>query len=249
MLINAGIERIVCGSFYGSRYGASEKVVGLAAQAGIQFEFLRSESDQPHGFDEDTIRITEAKVADINKLKVRKIHPSATVPSYSHNGDAGLDLFAVEGATVASGKRASIGTGISVEIPMGYAGLIWDRSGLSQKKGLKTLGGVIDSTYRGEIIVGLYNTSDEAVELMKGDRVAQMLIQPVESAKLEIVEDLSETQRADKGFGSTERSEGKKLEESEIREIKQASVPEEIKTQNKNTRKEENGEGKTKSRW
>lgn len=139
------------------------------------------------------------------EIKIKKVHPDAVVPSYAKQGDAGLDLTAVEAIEIEPHGRAKIDTGLAFEIPQGFVGLIWDRSGLSTKKGLKSLGGVIDSGYRGSIMVGLANVTDEVVEIEKGERVAQILIQPVAEAKISEVQGLSESERGTDGFGSTDR--------------------------------------------
>jgi dUTP pyrophosphatase len=94
-------------------------------------------------------------------------------------------------------------TGIAMEIPEGYVGLIWDKSGLSIKNGIKTLGGVIDSTYRGEVLVGMINLSDADYTFLKGHKVAQMVIQKKEFVDFEEVSELSDTVRGEGGFGST----------------------------------------------
>lgn len=208
LLVNAGIKRIVCGAFYGSRYGASEKVLTLAAQAGVKLEFMKQE-DPTLPLDEPASPVLPiGKAGNIvkSKIKIKKIHPAANIPVYAHDGDAGLDLYAIEGGEIKPQDRAKFGTGIAVEIPSGHVGLIWDRSGLSTKKGLKTLGGVIDSTYRGEIIVSMANISGEPVQIMQGDKIAQILIQKVESVGVEVVDQLDETVRGKDGFGSTDNT-------------------------------------------
>ncbi len=215
LLVNAGITRIVCGAFYGSRYGASEKVMTMAAQAGIKFEFIKNEPEPVSKSEEPSLPLPIAEIAAVQdnaqdnpvaqvKLKIKKIHPSAVMPSYTKAGDAGLDLSAVEGGEIQPQSRAKFGTGVAFEIPAGYVGLIWDRSGMSTKKGVKTLGGVIDSGYRGEIVVALANVSDVPVQIMKGDKIAQILIQKIETAQIEISNELSETQRGETGFGSSD---------------------------------------------
>lgn len=137
------------------------------------------------------------------KVSVKKIHPDATMPTYAHHDDAGMDLYAYEGVVIAPGERALIPTGIAMAIPEGHVGLMWDKSGVSTKRGLTTLAGVIDSGYRGEIQIALLNTSHETQEFAAGDKVAQMLIQPVEQPELVEVDDLDETQRGEGAFGST----------------------------------------------
>lgn len=137
------------------------------------------------------------------KLKIQILHRAAVVPTYAHAGDAGFDLYTPESATVRPGDAAQIATGIALELPEGYVGLIWDKSGLSHKHGLKTLGGVVDSGYRGEVKVGMINLGKTSYTFAAGDKVAQMLIQKVERADIEVVDTLSDTARADGGFGST----------------------------------------------
>lgn len=136
-------------------------------------------------------------------IRIKKLTVDARVPEYAHRGDAGLDLFARETVVVKKGERARVPTGVAIAVPAGYAGLIWDKSGLAQKHGLKTLGGVLDSGYRGEVVVGLVNTSGEDYTIEKGHKTAQLLIQKVEQAQIEIVDDLDDTSRGEGGFGST----------------------------------------------
>lgn len=137
------------------------------------------------------------------KLQVTLLTTDATVPTYAHEGDAGMDLFSVESLDVAPGERVQVSTGIAVAIPSGYVGLIWDKSGISHKGGLKTLGGVIDASYRGEIKVGLVNLGQEVYHVEKGAKIAQMLMQAVSQVEIEIVEALDDTVRGKNGFGST----------------------------------------------
>jgi len=132
-----------------------------------------------------------------------KLHPDAIIPKYAHEGDAGLDLYAVEALELLPGERRQVPLGIAMEIPAGYVGLIWDKSGLSHKYGIKTLGGVIDSVFRGEFQVGIINLSKEPIKFEKGHKIAQLLIQKVEAAEFEEASELSDTTRGDSGFGST----------------------------------------------
>lgn len=136
-------------------------------------------------------------------IKIKKVVSDATMPSYAHAGDAGMDLYAAEEVTLAPGERYGVGTGIAMEIPDGYVGLIWDKSGLSIKEGLKTLGGVIDSGYRGEIKVGIINLSKEAYAFEKGHKLAQMIIQKKETVTLEEADELEESERGKRAFGSS----------------------------------------------
>lgn len=137
------------------------------------------------------------------KIKVKKIQADAIVPTYAYESDAGFDLFSVEEIIITAGKWATIPTGLALEIPLGYVGLVWDKSGLSFKNGLKSLGGVIDAGYRGEIKICLVNLSKEDCFLPKGSKVAQILIQPVVQADFEEVANLADSSRGEKGFGSS----------------------------------------------
>lgn len=137
------------------------------------------------------------------ELKIKKLHPNAKLPTYAHSGDAGFDLYAIESVIIPVGARILIGTGLAMEIPDGFVGLIWDKSGLSMVHGLKNLGGVIDAGYRGEIKVGVVNLSKEDYTIIAGHKVAQMLIQKVERAEIKEVVELHGTLRGHGGFGST----------------------------------------------
>ena len=137
------------------------------------------------------------------EIRVKKIHKDAKLPTYAHHGDAGFDLYAIESVSIPVGARVLVGTGIAIEIPDGYVGLIWDKSGLSMVHGLKNLGGVIDARYRGEIKAGVVNLSDDDYTITAGHKVAQMLIQKVERADIKEVTELSDTSRGHGGFGST----------------------------------------------
>jgi len=136
-------------------------------------------------------------------IKIKKLVEEAKVPQYAHPGDAGMDFFSSEEMVLNPGERKLISTGISMAIPEGYVGLIWDKSGLAVKKGVKTMAGVIDTGYRGEVKILLHNLSTEEFKIEKGMKIAQMLIQPVESRKITEVEDLEETERGEGAFGST----------------------------------------------
>jgi len=137
------------------------------------------------------------------KLKIKKLHADAIIPKYAHFDDAGFDLFAVEDTLVKKNERAIIKIGIAMEIPTGYVGLVWDKSGISVKEGIKTLAGVVDSTYRGEALVAVINLGNVDYVFKKGHKVAQMIIQKKETVEFEEVEELSETKRGEGGFGST----------------------------------------------
>ena len=137
------------------------------------------------------------------KIRVKKLHPDAKVPAFAHPGDAGMDLFSVEDMTIAPGARASVPTGIAIELPEGYVSLVWDKSGPSHKFGVKTLGGVLDSGYRGEYLIGLVNLGREPFEIQRGQKIAQLLIQRVEHPEIQETDELSDTSRGAGGFGST----------------------------------------------
>ena len=137
------------------------------------------------------------------ELKVKKIHKDAVLPSRAHEFDAGLDLYSTQDLDLLPSERKQIKTGIAMAIPEGYAGLIWDKSGLSFKHGLKVFGGVIDSGYRGEVRVIIANTSQTKYEVKKGQKIAQLLIQKVELMSVVESDLLSDTQRGIDGFGST----------------------------------------------
>lgn len=137
------------------------------------------------------------------ELPVQKLHPDAKLPSFAHSTDAGMDLYCVEKITLQPGERAQIKTGIALSVPLGYVGLIWDKSGISHKRGLKTLGGVIDHGYTGEVFVGIYNTDTEPQVFEVGDKVAQILIQKFEHPEIVEVYSLQESERGARGIGST----------------------------------------------
>ena len=137
------------------------------------------------------------------KLKIKKIREGATVPSFVHHDDAGMDFFAAETVTVAPGGIAKIPSGLSLEIPKGYVGLCWDKSGLSMNFGIKVMGGVIDSGFRGEFMMGVINLSNVPYTFEKGHKVLQMLIQKVERPKIVETKELAKSKRGKKGFGSS----------------------------------------------
>lgn len=138
-------------------------------------------------------------------LRVKLNHQNAKLPTRSHPSDAGLDIFAVEHATLRPGVHAVLPTGLHMEIPDGYVGLIWPRSGLAAKHGIDTLAGVVDSSYRGEIKVSIINHGHEDLEIKPGDRIAQLIIQRCELWECVKVDELTESDRGGNGFGSTGR--------------------------------------------
>lgn len=142
-------------------------------------------------------------------IKVKKLKPDATVPTMGSKFAAGADLYSAEDADVVIGPSETkfIGTGLAMEIPEGYVGLVYARSGLACKRGLAPANkvGVVDSDYRGEIKVALHNHGKEAQTVEKGERIAQMVIAPYLSVDYEEADALSETERGEGGFGSTGR--------------------------------------------
>lgn len=138
-------------------------------------------------------------------LKIQRLDPDVAVPRYAHPGDAGLDLAAVEDRSIAPGERVAVGTGLAIAVPPGWVGLVHPRSGLALERGLTVVNapGTIDAGYRGELKVLLVNLGDETVEISRGDRIAQLLLQRVGRAVLAESDDLGETERGDGGFGST----------------------------------------------
>ncbi len=137
------------------------------------------------------------------RLKVKKLREDALLPVRKRKGDAGLDLYSVEEVVLKPGEWKAVSTGIAVEIPQGYFGLVKDRSGLALKHALHCLAGVIDENYRGEVKVVLINLGDKEVKLEKHSRIAQLLIIPYLETEVEEVEELSDTERGEKGFGSS----------------------------------------------
>jgi len=137
------------------------------------------------------------------EVKVKKLKENAVVPRYAHEGDAAMDLFSVEDYVVGAGKRVLVSTGIAMELPEGYFASIRGRSGLALKKGICILGGVIEHSYRGEYGVVVLNTGDEDFVIKVGDKVAQVVVAPVATADVEVVDELSESERGDGAWGST----------------------------------------------
>jgi dUTP pyrophosphatase len=129
-------------------------------------------------------------------------------PIYAKPGDAGADLRSTEQLTLPARSRALVKTGVRIALPEGYVGLVHPRSGLAAKHGITVLNtpGTVDAGYRGEIMVTLYNSSDEAFEVLVGDRIAQLVIQQVERANFVAVAELPGSERGETGFGSSGRS-------------------------------------------
>ena len=142
------------------------------------------------------------------KVNFKKLKENAHAPTYGSEYAAGADLYALtDGETVklAPGETKMIHTGIALEIPEGYAGLVYARSGIATKRGLAPANkvGVIDSDYRGEVMVSLHNHSNEEQEITDGERIAQLVIAPFLAAEFTECDELTNTQRGVGGFGST----------------------------------------------
>jgi dUTP pyrophosphatase len=139
-------------------------------------------------------------------LRVVRLDPRAKLPTRAHRGDAGLDLYALEAAALEPGERASIPTGIAVEIPPGQAGLVLPRSGLAARHGIALVNapGLIDAGFRGELRVLLLNTDRGGrFELAAGDRIAQLVLVRIEGPEVVEVQALAESERGPGGFGSS----------------------------------------------
>jgi len=138
-------------------------------------------------------------------MKVKKLHEDAIIPEYAHeSGDSGMDVFSVEEVTIDE-EPVLIKTGLSVEVPVGYEVQVRPKSGLALKKGLTVLNspGTVDANYRGELGVILINHGKYIKVIQKGQKIAQIVVAQVERAEIEVVEDLSGTERGEGGFGST----------------------------------------------
>lgn len=142
------------------------------------------------------------------KVRVRRLDPVLPLPSYARPGDAGLDLYSAEDVTLKPGERTAVPTGLAIEIPPGYAGFVQARSGRALREGLALVNapGLIDAGYRGEIKVIVVNLDPaDPVHVARGDKIAQLVIQPVVAVELTEVDDLDATERGAAGFGSTGR--------------------------------------------
>lgn len=140
------------------------------------------------------------------QIEFKLLHELAQAPKYAHDGDAGADLVCIEDVTMKPGERRLVPTGVAIGLPPGYVGLVHPRSGLATKHGIGIVNtpGTIDSGYRGELKVCLINLdANETVSLPAGSRIAQLVIQEVITATFTQVQNLDDTERSDKGFGST----------------------------------------------
>lgn len=145
-------------------------------------------------------------MSDELEISITRLDASLPLPTYAHEGDAGIDLYCAEDVSLKPGQRAAVATGIAVAIPPGYAGFVQPRSGQALRKGLSIVNtpGLVDSGYRGEIkVVAINLDPDEPLELRRGDRLAQLVILPVAVARLVEVDRLPKSSRGEGGFGST----------------------------------------------
>ena len=140
------------------------------------------------------------------KLALKKLDEGLPTPAYAHLGDAGLDLYAASDVALGPGERAMVPTGVAVAIPEGYAGFVQPRSGLAAKKGLSIVNtpGLIDSGYRGELkVIALNTDASVPIELKRGERIAQLVIQAVPAVEIELAGELDDSERGTGGFGSS----------------------------------------------
>ena len=139
------------------------------------------------------------------QIGFKKVHPDAVLPRYAHDGDAGMDVYAVEDYDLKPRERHLFSTGLCADIPTGYEIQVRSRSGLALKKGIFVLNspGTIDQTYTGIIRIILMNLGEEVVHIQAGDRIAQLVVSPTTIITPVEVGDISETQRGNSGFGST----------------------------------------------
>jgi len=139
------------------------------------------------------------------KLFVKKLSADAKVPSYAKKGDSGMDLYANETIELKPGMRALVKTGIKIALPEGFEAQVRPKSGIALKNGITVLNtpGTIDSGYRGEVCVILINLGSEVFKVEKGKKIAQLVVGSVAHAEVEVVEELDDTERSDRGFGST----------------------------------------------
>jgi len=139
------------------------------------------------------------------RIPLKQLDTGLPVPAHAHPDDAGVDLYARGSLTLAAGERAVVSTGVAVAIPPGHAGLVTPRSGLAARHGLGVVNapGIVDSGYRGEIKVILVNLGDDPVEIVRGDRIAQLVIVAVQTQEFEVVDELPDSTRGEGGLGST----------------------------------------------
>jgi dUTP pyrophosphatase len=138
-------------------------------------------------------------------IKIKKLHSDAIIPHYAHDGDSGMDVYSTEDIVIMHYKRILVPTGISFEIPKGFEIQVRPKSGLALNHGLTLLNtpGTLDSGYRGELKILIFNTSDQPYEVKKGEKIAQIILARYEQAEIQEVNDLGDSSRGEGGFGST----------------------------------------------
>ena len=141
-------------------------------------------------------------IITIKKLLIERLTPTAKLPTRAHYNDAGLDIYADESLILKPGQRHIFKTGLKMVVPDGYAALVWDKGGLAAQ-GLHTIAGVIDAGYRGEVIIGLVNLSDQDYTVEQGQKIAQILIQPISLCAVQENKITDTTERQDGHHGST----------------------------------------------
>ena len=136
-------------------------------------------------------------------LRIERISPFAKLPIRAHPDDAGLDIFSAEDVMIMPNQQGTVSTGLKIAVPTGYAGFIWDKSGIATKHNIKILGGVLDSNYRGELKVIMHNLGTSSYQARRGEKVAQLVIKPILNP--DIIEEriYEDTDRGEGGFGST----------------------------------------------
>lgn len=139
----------------------------------------------------------------VDKLKVKKLRSSASLPEYALDSDVCFDIRAVESTTINSLEQKEVKTGLAIEIPKGYVGLVRDRAGIVTKLGCHVIAGTFDPSYREEVTILMINFGTNEIEIEEGMKIAQILILPVNKLKIEEVKDLSETKRTGKKYGIT----------------------------------------------
>lgn len=159
-------------------------------------------NSEPEAETKSEVEMKSKAATNLNVLQVERINSQAKLPQKAHEGDAGYDLYANDYCSIAPYAHALVPTGIKMAIPDGYAGLIWDKSGIAFE-GIKTMGGVIDSNYRGEIKVIIKNLSEDIYNIIPGQKIAQILIQNISQMEIKEENINDETSRQANGFGST----------------------------------------------
>lgn len=139
------------------------------------------------------------------KIKTKRLNPETKLPTYAHPGDVGMDLYSLENCTLKPGERRIFNLGFAMEFEAGYAAIVKDKGSLPKNGGVHTMGGVYDAGYRGEYNVQLINLGQEPYEILKGDKIAQLIIYPIIIAELEETNELSNSARGLGQFGSTGR--------------------------------------------